>query len=168
MEIEKILDKIRDLIVGEMKEEFKIFRESVRGELAGFRLAIESMDRRVSSMGDEIREIRKSMGVLTQRIDETNKRIDETNKRIDDTNKRIDELRAELKAEIMQNTARIDEINKRIDETNKRIDDTNKRIDALYIETSKIREDLNKALSERRVIDDILTRIQRMEEKVFA
>ncbi|MEZ0344715.1 MAG: hypothetical protein ABWJ99_07960, partial [Caldimicrobium sp.] len=90
----------------------------------------------------------------------TNKRIDETNKRIDETNKRIDELRAELKGEIMANTLRIDE-------TNKRIDETNKRIDELFLEVSKIRGDLKKALSQKEVIDDMLTRIQRLEAKVL-
>ncbi|MGB9823463.1 MAG: hypothetical protein ACPLRL_08660, partial [Thermodesulfovibrio sp.] len=79
--------------------------------------------------------------------------IDETNKRIDDTNKRIDELRVELKTEIMMNTQRIDE--------------TNARLDELFLEASKIRADLNKALSQKEAIDDMRLRIQRLEDKVL-
>jgi tetrahydromethanopterin S-methyltransferase subunit G len=71
---------------------------------------------------------------------------------IDDTNKRIDETRAELKQEIMQNTLRIDE--------------TNKRIDALYLETSEIRGDLKKALSDKEILHDVIFRIERLETKV--
>ncbi|MGB9711093.1 MAG: hypothetical protein ACPLZA_06355 [Thermodesulfovibrio sp.] len=152
MEWEKIAEKLRDMIIGEIKEEFKEFRASVTGELSGFRIALESLIARQNSMENEIKELRKA---------------------IDETNKRIDELRIELKTEIMKNTERIDETNKRIDETNKRIDDTNKRIDdtnqridELYLISSHIRADLNKALSEKKVIDDMLTRIQRLEEKV--
>lgn len=152
MEWEKIAEKLRDMIIGEIKEEFKEFRASVTGELSGFRIALEALIARQNSMENEIKELRKA---------------------IDETNKRIDELRIELKTEIMKNTERIDETNKRIDETNKRIDDTNKRIDdtnqridELYLISSHIRADLNKALSEKKVIDDMLTRIQRLEEKV--
>lgn len=159
MEWENIAEKIRDLVLGDIKEEFKDFKASVTGELSGFRIAVESLNARMSSMESrqsnmehELRDIRRS--------------IDETNKRIDETNKRIDETRVELKAEIMQNTARIDEINKRIDDTNKRIDDTNKRIDALYLETSEIRGDLKKALSDKEILHDVIFRIERLETKV--
>ncbi|MFN3739738.1 MAG: hypothetical protein ACK4TF_03565 [Thermodesulfovibrionales bacterium] len=154
MELDKIAEKIRDLVIGEIKEEFRDFKASVTGELSGFRLAIEtlnarqgSMEARQSSIENELRDIRRS--------------IDETNKRIDETNKRIDELRVELKAEINANTARIDE-------TNKRIDETNKRIDSLYLEISEVRGDLKKALSDKEVVHDFIRRIERLETKVFA
>lgn len=147
MELEKIAEKIRDLVVGEIKEEFRDFKASVTGELSGFRLAIESLNARQGTMENDLRDIRRS--------------IDETNKRIDETNKRIDELRVELKAEIIANTARIDE-------TNKRIDDTNKRIDSLYLEVSEIRGIVEKALSDKEIIHDFILRIERLESKVFA
>jgi len=138
MEWEKIAEKIRDLVLGEIKEEFKDFKASVTGELSGFRIAVESLNARMSSMESrqsnmeqELRNIRRS---------------------IDDTNKRIDETRAELKQEIMQNTLRIDE--------------TNKRIDALYLETSEIRGDLKKALSDKEILHDVIFRIERLETKV--
>jgi chromosome segregation ATPase len=152
MEWEKIAEKIRDLVLGEIKEEFRDFKASVTGELSGFRLAIESINARMgaiesrqSNMENELRDIRRS-------IDETNKRIDETNKRIDETNKRIDETRVELKAEIMANTARIDE--------------TNKRIDTLYVEVAEIRGDLKKAISDKEILHDLIFRIERLETKV--
>ncbi|GAB5045798.1 coiled-coil domain-containing protein [Thermodesulfovibrio sp. TK110] len=167
MEWEKVVDRIRDLILGEIKEELRDFKATVTGQLQGFTIAIESINGRMNSiesrMGSlesrqaniesELKDIRRS-------IDETNKRIDETNKRIDETNNRIDELRVELKTEIMMNT-------QRIDETNKRIDETNKRIDELFLEVSKIRGDLNKALSQKEAIDDMRLRIQRLEDKVL-
>ncbi|MCX7965693.1 MAG: hypothetical protein N2596_03610 [Syntrophorhabdaceae bacterium] len=147
MEWEKIMEKLKDMILGEIKEEFREFKSTVSGQLQGFALAIETMnsrmsgiESRMSSMESDIRDLRKA---------------------IDETNKRIDDLRVELKAEIMLNTQRIDETNKRIDETNKRIDD-------IYLEVSNIRGDLNKALSRKEVIDDVLIRVQRLEDKVLA
>jgi chromosome segregation ATPase len=154
MEWEKIAEKIRDTILGEIKDEFREFRASVTGELSGFRLAIESINARQGNMENELRDIRRS---------------------IDETNKRIDETRVELKAEIMQNTLRIDEVNKRIDEVNKRIDEvnkrvdeTNKRIDALFLEIAEIRGDVKKAISDKEIIHDILFRIERLETKAAA
>ena len=44
MDIEKLAEKLKELIVGELKEEFRDFKATVSGELAGFRLAIESMN----------------------------------------------------------------------------------------------------------------------------
>lgn len=94
MEWEKIAEKIRDLVLGEIKEEFRDFKASVTGELSGFRLAIEALGARQTNLEHELREIRRTIG---------------------ETNRRIDELRVELKAEIMANTSRIDETNRRID-----------------------------------------------------
>ena len=167
MDIEKILERMKGLIVSEIKEELREFKAAVTGQLEGFKLAIESMNARMTNLEGETKDIRRALDEtnkrideINKRIDETNKRIDETNKRIDDTNKRIDELRAELKGEIIANTLRIGETNKRIDETNKRIDD-------LFMEVSKIRGDLNKALSQKEILDDVLLRIQRLEARVF-
>ncbi len=178
MEWEKVAEKIRDLILGEIKEEFRDFKSSVTGELNGFRLAIESMNSRISGIESRISGIESRMASLEVRqeglenelrdirraIENTNMRIDETNKRIDETNKtmveRIDELRVELKEEIAQNTMRIDE-------TNKRIDETNKRIDALYLEVSEMRGEVKEALSRKEVVQDMLLRIERLETKVL-
>ncbi len=147
MEWEKIAEKIRDLVLGEVKEEFRDFKASVTGELSGFRLAIESINARMgtiesrqSSMENELRDLRRSM---------------------DETNKRIDDLRVELKTEIMANTARIDE-------TNKRIDETNRRIDSLFLEVSAIRGDLKKAISDKEILHDIIFRVERLETKIAA
>lgn len=161
MDFEKMYEKLKELIIGEIKEELKEFKATVSGQLQGFALAIESINARLPYIENEIRDIRRA--------------IETTNNRIDETNKRIDELRVELKNEIMENTRRIDETNKRIDETNKRIDETNKRIDEtnkrideLYLEISDIKAQLQKALSEKEVINDVLIRVQRLEEKVYA
>ncbi|MEM3018584.1 MAG: hypothetical protein QXO25_06880 [Candidatus Bathyarchaeia archaeon] len=134
------MEKVKDAIIGEVKEEMKEFRAIVTGQLSGFALSIESMnsrmngiESRIANMESDIRDIRRVL---------------------DETNKRIDDLRMELKTEIMLNTQRIDE--------------TNKRIDDLYTKFSEIRGDLNKALSTKEVIDDVLIRVQRLENKVLA
>lgn len=141
MDIEKLTQAIKDIVIGELKQEFKEFRTEVRGELAGYRLAIESLSERMKNIEDDIRDIRIA-------IVETNKRIDETNKRIDETNKRVEEVKDSL-------LARID----------KRMDDANRRIDHLYMEVSGIRGDLKKALADKVVIEDMILRIERLEEK---
>ncbi|MDW8136795.1 MAG: hypothetical protein RMI74_08425, partial [Thermodesulfobacterium sp.] len=89
IDLEKLLTKFKEAIVSEVKEEIREFKASVNGTLEGFRLAIVSMDKRLSNMEQEIRSLRAELNetrnYLNQRIDETNKRIDETNKRIDET-----------------------------------------------------------------------------------
>jgi peptidoglycan hydrolase CwlO-like protein len=139
MEWEKVVDNIRDLILGDIREELIDFKATVSGQLSGFALAIQSInagiqsiESRQSNIESELRDIRRA---------------------IYETNKRIDELRVELKTEIMQN--------------NQRIDETNKHIDNLYIEVANIRGDLNKALSQKEVIDDLITRVQRLEDRVL-
>jgi len=44
MDWESLAEKLRDMILGEIKEEFRDFKASVTGELSGFRLAIEAMN----------------------------------------------------------------------------------------------------------------------------
>jgi chromosome segregation ATPase len=146
MDAQKIAEAVKSSIIGEIKQELKEFIASVTGELSGFRLAIESMNARMNSLEArqanfeaELRDIRRAL---------------------DETNKRIDHLRAELKVEIMKNT-------ERIDETNKRIGETNKRIDYLHFEVSGIRGDLNKALSQQQTLGDVITRVQKLEERVL-
>lgn len=126
MDLDRAVERIRDAVVGELKDEFKEFRAAVTGELAGYRVAIESLTARQSGMESELRDIRHS-------IEQTNNRIDETNNRID--------------------------------ENNKRIDDTNKRIDGLMMDVSEIKGDLNRALSEKVVVDDLVQRVSRLEAR---
>ena len=150
MDMDKIIEKMRDVILGELKQEFAQFRASVTGELSGFRVAIESISARQSSIETDLREIRKSIeqvrSELSARIDETNKRIDETRTEL---GARIDEVRSELKVEIMKNTERIDKVNA--------------RMDATFFEVSKLRGDLEKALSQKVIIDDLVVRVKRLE-----
>lgn len=156
MEWEKLAEKIRDLVLGEIREEFRDFRASVTGELSGFRLAIEALGARQTNLEHELREIRRTIGETNRRIDELRvelkAEIMANTARIDETNKRIDELRVELKAEIMANTARIDE--------------TNRRIDALFLETAEMRGDLKKAISDKEILHDMVFRVTRLEAKV--
>ncbi|WP_448588434.1 hypothetical protein [Thermocrinis sp.] len=170
MDLEKLAEKIRDLIVGELREEFKLFRASVESELSGYRLAIESMNARMSGIEARMSGIEARMSALEERQSALERRIDETNKRIDET-------RAELKAEIMQNTQRIDETNRRIDETRaelkaeimqntQRIDALNKRVDDVQYILIEINGELKEALSKKEIIKDMLIRIERLEAKV--
>ncbi|WP_297887378.1 hypothetical protein [Sulfurihydrogenibium sp.] len=196
MDIDKIVEKLKEAITGEIKTEFSLFKAEVSGQLKGFALAIENMNVRLSNVESDLRHIREELKETNKRIDdvrtELTARIDETNKRIDETNKRIDDIRAELTARIDETNKRIDETNKRIDETNKRIDETNKRIDdvkaeltARIDETNKridftnqridnvmyqltdIRADLKEALELKRFTEDAILRIERLEAKVF-
>ncbi|RQD74879.1 MAG: hypothetical protein D5S03_09425, partial [Desulfonatronospira sp. MSAO_Bac3] len=64
---------------------------------------------------------------------------------------RIDNTRAELKAEIQKNTERIDY--------------TNTRIDNLAREVAEARGDLNKALSDKVVVQDLVERVGRLETR---
>lgn len=153
MEIQTILEKMKDAIVGEIREELREFKASVTGQLNGFSIAIEALNGRMS--GVEAR-----MNGLDSRMQNIEENFREIRGAIEYTNKRIDELRVELKAEIMQNT-------QRIDETNKRMDEINKRIDGLYFKYSEMNSELKKALSTKEIIDDVLIRLQRIEEKVL-
>jgi len=162
MDLERLAEKIRDIVLGEIRDEFREFRASVTGELSGFRIALESINARQANLENELRDIRRSIDEINKRIDETNKRIDnvrdyllaridEINKRIDETNNRIDNVKYYLLA--------------RIDEINKRIDEINKRIDILYLEVSEMRGDLKKAISDKEIIHDMIFRIERLESK---
>jgi predicted RNase H-like nuclease (RuvC/YqgF family) len=149
MEWEKIAEKIRDLVLGEIKEEFRDFKASVTGELSGFRLAIEALSARQTNLEHELREIKRT---------------------IVETNKRIDELRVELRTEIMANTARIDGTNKRIDELRVELKAeimlNTTRIDTLFLETAGMRSDLKKAISDKEILHDTVFRVTRLETKV--
>lgn len=166
MDLERAVERIRDAVVGELKEEFKEFRAAVTGELAGYRVAIESLTARQTGMESELRDIRHSIEQTNRRIDETNKCMDEVKtdltSRIDETRSdltaQIVETRSELKAEVAKNT-------ERIDETNKRIGDTNKRIDGLMMDVSEIKGELSRALSEKVVVDDLVQRVSRLEAR---
>ncbi len=129
MDIDKLAEKLKDLIVGELKEEFKEFRAQVRGELEGYRIAIESMSQRLTS-------IEKRISSLEEEIREINRRIDDLNRRVDDTNQRVDE--------------------------------TNRRIDHIYMELSHIKDILNKAFHQKDIVEDIIRRLQKLEEKVHS
>ncbi len=187
MEIEKIFEKFKDIILSEIREEFKLFKAEVRGELAGYRLAIESLSARIGNIESDIREMRTTFNA---KFEEINKRIDETNKRIDETNKRIEAVNNELSRRIDETNKRIDETNKRIEAVNNdfskkidelrvelkqeimlnthRIDENNQRIDSLMLEVADIKGDLKRAFEDRIIRDDIIKRIQNLEEKVFA
>ncbi len=138
MEIEKLTQAIKDIVIGELKQEFKEFRTEVRGELAGYRLAIESLSERMKNIENDIRDVRREIVEINKRIDGTNIRIDGINERIEGTNIRIDGLRDSLST----------------------------RMDDVYMEVSEIKGDLKKALADKVVIDDMILRIERLEEKV--
>jgi predicted nucleic acid-binding Zn-ribbon protein len=80
MDIDKLAEKIRNIVLGELKEEFKEFRASVTGELSGFRLAVESLNSRQANVETELRDVRQSM---ENELRDIRRAIDDTNKRID-------------------------------------------------------------------------------------
>ncbi len=160
MDWDKAMEKFREMIMGELRGELREFRASVTGELSGFRLAIESMNSWQKSMQQELADIRYS-------IDHTNNRLDESRTEL---LSRIDEFRVELKKEISGNTVRIDSNNQRIDQIqaqlSSKIDEINNRMDSLSMDVAFIKGELNKALSDKEVVKDILLRVERLEARV--
>lgn len=61
MDFEKMYEKLRELIVGEIKEELREFKATVTGQLQGFALAIESINARMGNIESDIRDLRKSI-----------------------------------------------------------------------------------------------------------
>jgi peptidoglycan hydrolase CwlO-like protein len=116
MDLEKLVEKLREVILADIKGEFRDFKASVTGELNGFRLAIESMNARLSGIESRLASLESRQDNLENElihirraIDDTNKRIDDTNKRIDETNKRIDALYievSEIKGEVKEALSR--------------------------------------------------------------
>ena len=128
----------------------------------------------------ELNSIREDYKNIKTTLDMTNKRLDEMKAHLVDQGRRIDDTRAELKAEIQKNTERIDEtraeLTTRIDETRaelkteiqkntERIDHINTRIDNLTREVAEVRGDLNKALSDKVVVQDLVERVGRLETR---
>jgi chromosome segregation ATPase len=166
MDIEKLTQAIKDIVIGELKQEFKEFRTEVRGELAGYRLAIESLSERMKNIENDIRDIRRAIGETNKKIDEVKDslsvKIDEVK---DSLSVRIDEVKDSLSVRIDSLLVRIDEVK---DSLSVRIDSLSVRIDDLYMEVSEIKGDLKKALADKVVIEDMILRIERLEEKVAA
>ena len=46
MDAQQIAEKVRDLIMGSIREEFKEFKAEVRGQLECFRVAIETITKK--------------------------------------------------------------------------------------------------------------------------
>ncbi len=147
MDLEKIAEKLKDLILGDLKEEFKEFKNSVTGELAGYRLAIESINGRIANLEEEVRDLRRALN---------------------ETNKRIDETRAELKLEIAKNTERMDHLNSRVDSLSLRVDNLSSELSKVKDELANIRIDLNRALSQKEIVNDLLIRVERLEARLAA
>ncbi|MCS7199164.1 MAG: Atg14 domain-containing protein [Caldimicrobium sp.] len=164
IDIKSILNEFKEAIIREVKEELREFKASVNGTLEGFKVAIISMEQRISNIENELRAIRAELNETKSYLIQ---RIDETNKRIDETNKRIDEVRVELTQRVDETNNMIKETNKRIDETNKRIDETNKRIDEVVFEMGKMRAEIREAVVARETLGDIYTRLQKLEGAVF-
>jgi len=100
MDLDAIVEKIRDAIVGDLRKEFTEFKAEVR-VLDGFRIAIETMNKRMDS--------------IEQRISRVEARLDETDKRIDtltlDMNRRIESLTLDMNRRFEDMVKRIESIN---------------------------------------------------------
>ncbi len=183
LDITKIIDAIKNAIISEIRDELKEFKASVTGELSGFRLAIQSISERQTSIEANIHNLKSE---LKQEIQQVRSELKQEIQQVrSELKQEIQEVRSELKQEIQLNTLRIDETNKRIDETNKRIDiltietnkkidllnqridDTNKRIDELTKEVYGIKNQLTESISYKRIIEDTILRIQKLETAIF-
>ncbi|MCD5425009.1 MAG: hypothetical protein LRZ92_00945, partial [Methanosarcinaceae archaeon] len=79
--INKVAEVARGLLIGDLKEGFA----SISGELAGFRIALESINGRLGGIESRLSAVENNVMNLNVKIDETNKRIDETNREIQST-----------------------------------------------------------------------------------
>ncbi|GAQ94538.1 hypothetical protein TAGGR_1722 [Thermodesulfovibrio aggregans] len=69
MEWEKVVDKIRDLILREIKEELRDFKATISGQLSGFALAIQSINARMESIESRQSNIESELRDITRAID---------------------------------------------------------------------------------------------------
>jgi len=122
VDAQQIAEKVRDLLMGAIREEFREFKAEVRGQLEGFRLAIETMNKRLDS--------------IERRLDNLEKRVDETNQRID----RLTDV-------IISLSTRVDRLAERVEENT--------------IELKELK-------AKEKIIEDILRRLQKLEDHVFA
>ncbi len=131
----------------------------------------------------ELNEIKASGHRLEGRVDEISSRIGDTNlqlvelgRRIDETNNRIDAVREELTARMdtmnADLTARMDTMNAdltaRMDAQTARIDSQTARIDVLSEQVSELRMDFAEFKGREKLIEDLTTRVNRLESKVSA
>ncbi|MFN4220465.1 MAG: hypothetical protein ACK4GJ_06070, partial [bacterium] len=79
--IQTIVEKVKEIITAEVKQELRDFKNTVSGQLEGFKLAIESILERQSNVENQIRNINQKIETMFMQL---NNRIDETNKRIDE------------------------------------------------------------------------------------
>jgi chromosome segregation ATPase len=82
--IDAIAEKIRDAIMGDLRKEFSEFKAEVRGQLDGFRIAIETMNKRMDS-------IERRMESMDQRISRIEVKLDEMNNKIDAINAELEQ-----------------------------------------------------------------------------
>jgi gas vesicle protein len=160
MDWEKGMEKLRDMIVGEMRQEFKEFKSAVTGELSGYRIALESLSARMTNMESELRLTRTD---LTSRIETVRTELSGKIETVRlELSGKIDTVRSELKAEI--DTTRT-ELKAEIRENTRRIDTCNNRIDALQFEFIQVRERLDKAISQKVLVEDLAVRVTNLEAK---
>jgi len=127
----------------------------------------------------ELNEIKANGYRLEGRVDEISSRIGDTNlqlvelgRRIDETNNRIDAVREELTHKIDETNNRIDTINAdltaRMDAQTARIDSQTARIDVLSEQVTELRMDFAEFKGREKLIEDLTTRVNRLENKIIA
>ncbi|RLI82225.1 hypothetical protein DRP07_05625 [Archaeoglobales archaeon] len=60
MDAQKIAVAVKNAIMGELRDEFKEFRAEVRGQLDGFKLAIDTMNKRLDGIESRVGNIERS------------------------------------------------------------------------------------------------------------
>ena len=109
-ELKELSNIMKKWKVGDVKEDFNLFKSEMVGMLQGFTIVIETMSERMSSIDTKLNSI---------------------DRKIDETNREISSVKSEL-------TARMDAVKSdltiRIDETNKRIDENNREINSLRMD----------------------------------
>ncbi|MFN4220524.1 MAG: hypothetical protein ACK4GJ_06385, partial [bacterium] len=62
--IQTIIEKVKEIITAEVKQELRDFKNSVSGQLEGFKLAIESILERQSNVESEMRSINQKIDTM--------------------------------------------------------------------------------------------------------
>ncbi|MGB9761506.1 MAG: hypothetical protein C0197_06490, partial [Caldimicrobium thiodismutans] len=61
MDLTKVVETLRDIILSELREEFRSFKAEINGQLKGYALALESLNGRMGNLENELRNLRQEL-----------------------------------------------------------------------------------------------------------
>ncbi len=148
--LEAILNGVREIIVKEVKGDLENLKERVsllEVSITVFKSALNSMGTAIQTLACRIANLERSYQLLRE----------EMNRRFDQQDAKIESLRDEMHEEVK--SLRVD-MNRRFELQGEKLDSLNDKMHNLAI-------DVAKALNTKRFIEDVLERINRLEDKVY-